>query len=244
MREPVAIGQFRRRLVEMGCPSNRRRDMVREFADHYEDLKQAALEEGFSERDAEAHAETQLGDSIFHAEQTMGVLRRSTWLGRHPVIGFCLLPFFALAPAWGFCGSVLVGICWMLGRIFGPRYMFDRDAAHALGSDPSAFHSFAAPITGVLMFSATLLVTFVFLWLARRAALGLKWKLIACAFCAFNSAITYATINPSAIFVGYGWPPPNWIFTGIPLLAAVSVFLRQRTMENCLPVVSDNQTST
>jgi hypothetical protein len=240
MREPVAIGQFRRRLVEMGCPSNRLSGMVREFADHYEDLKQAGLKDGLSERDSEAHAATQLGDSIFHAEQTMGVLRRSTWWGRHPVIGFCMLPFLALAPAWAFCGCALAGICWMLGRIFGPRYTFDRDVAHALGSDPSAFQSFAAPIDCALMFSATLLVTFVFLWLAHRASLGLKWKLIACAVCAFNTAIMYATIKPSAIFVGYGWPPPNWIFTVIPLLAAISVFFRRRTMENCFPAVPEN----
>ncbi|HEX4121248.1 MAG TPA: hypothetical protein VH619_11570 [Verrucomicrobiae bacterium] len=240
MREAVIIRQFQRRLVEIGCPTMWMRETVREFADHYEDLKQAAMEEGLQERDAEARAQMRLGDSILLAEQTVAVLRRSTWWGRHPVIGFFILPLFALAPAWAACGAVLAGICWLLGQICGPGYSVDRQTAHALASDPNAFQSFAGPVNNGLMFSATVLVTLTFLWLARRSALGLKWKLIACAVCSFNSIITYASIDPGSVLIGYGWPSQNWIYTVIPLLAAISVYFQQRKMENCLPPGFEN----
>jgi hypothetical protein len=218
--------------VELGCPSSRLPGMVREFADHYEDLKQNGLTEGLLERDAEVQAQKRIGDSIFLAEQTVAVLRRSSWWGRHPVIGFCVLPFFALPPAWALCGTMLGGFCWLLGRIFGPAYSFDRATAHALASDPETFHTFATPLNNALTCVSILLITFVFLSLVSRAALGLKWKLITCAICGLNSFVCYATIDPNSVFVGYGCPSPNWIYTAIPLLAAVVALFRQRTMEN------------
>ena len=46
MRDAAVIGQFERRLVELDCPATRLRHQVRELADHFEDLKLSALEEG------------------------------------------------------------------------------------------------------------------------------------------------------------------------------------------------------
>jgi len=51
-----------------------------------------------SEADAEARADAQLGEPAALAEQLALVLRRSSWWGRHPFIGFCLLPVLALWP--------------------------------------------------------------------------------------------------------------------------------------------------
>ena len=43
-----------RRLVELGCPAGQAGRKLHELADHHEDLKLDALEEGLSEADAEA----------------------------------------------------------------------------------------------------------------------------------------------------------------------------------------------
>jgi hypothetical protein len=62
---PDFIEPLRRRLVELGCPRAQVRRLVREVADHREDLKQAAVVEGSSGADAEARANAQLGARWF-----------------------------------------------------------------------------------------------------------------------------------------------------------------------------------
>ncbi len=97
---PDFIESLRHRLVVLGCPMKQARRLVREVADHREDLKQAAISGGLSEADAEARANTSLGDPLVLAEQMMAVLRRSTWWGRHYVVGFCVVPLLAVPVLW------------------------------------------------------------------------------------------------------------------------------------------------
>ena len=244
MREAIVIAQFQRRLIELGCPSRRLREKVRELAEHYEDLKQAALEEGTAENEAEARANTQLGDPIFLAENTLLLLRQSSWWGRHPVIGFCLLPPLCFIPAWLSCGGILVGTCWLLGWIFGPAYKFDSAAISALADDPTLVENTATPINSALMACAIVMVALTFSWLARRSALGLKWILTACAFCSLNSFFAYLFVGPRAVGFGYSWRSEHWYYAGIPLLIGLAAFLRQRNMENRLaPIPTQRRAS-
>ena len=127
MFDTVIIGQFERRLLELGCPATQARDKARELADHHADLKQAALEEGFSETEAEARAAAQLGEPAGLAERLARAMRQSSWWGRHPVIGFCLLPLLGVWPFWLICGSTLAGVVWLIGRVFGPAYLVNLD---------------------------------------------------------------------------------------------------------------------
>src|ERR1700679_2626357 len=120
MPEATVIAQFERRLVELGCPSRPLSARVRELADHHEDLKQAALEAGLPEAEATARASTQLGDPLLLAENAVLLLRRASWWGRHPLLGFGVLPVLGFIPAWAAVGGMLMGLCWLLGRIFGP----------------------------------------------------------------------------------------------------------------------------
>jgi hypothetical protein len=78
MPDAMLITQFERRLVEMGCPSRRLAESVHELAEHYEDLKQAAREEGFSEKEAEAQASARLGNPVLLAENAVNMLRESS----------------------------------------------------------------------------------------------------------------------------------------------------------------------
>ena len=78
MPDSILITQFERRLVEMGCPSRRLAESVHELAEHYEDLKQAALEDGLSEKEAEAQASARLGNPVLLAENAVNMLRESS----------------------------------------------------------------------------------------------------------------------------------------------------------------------
>ena len=73
---PDFIEQLRGRLAELGCPKSQVRRLVREVADHREDLKQAALSEGLSDAEAEARANAKLGDPRSWQSSMMAMLRR------------------------------------------------------------------------------------------------------------------------------------------------------------------------
>ena len=90
------LTQIERRLTELACPPGQLRRKIRELAEHHEDLKRDALEEGLPEADAEARANELLGEPVALAEHLAAALRQSSWWGRHPIIGFCLLPPFAI----------------------------------------------------------------------------------------------------------------------------------------------------
>ena len=97
MRNGIAIEQFERRLIELGCPDRRLRASVQELGDHYQDLQAAALAEGCSESEAVARAAVQLGHPVVLAENVVLGLRQASWWGRHPMIGCCVCPLFSLA---------------------------------------------------------------------------------------------------------------------------------------------------
>ena len=107
MRNAIAIEQFERRLIELGCPGRRLRASVQELGDHCQDLHAAALAEGCSESDAAARATVQLGHPVVLAENLVLGLRQASWWGRHPIIGLCLCPVVALILIWIACVSGL-----------------------------------------------------------------------------------------------------------------------------------------
>jgi hypothetical protein len=234
MHDAVARGQFERRLVELGCPASRLREKVRELAEHYQDLKEAALEQGLTEAEAQAWAEAQLGDAVLLAENAVAMLRQASWWGRHPIIGFCLLPLLAFTPAWVCCAGALTGTCWLLGRMFGPAYQIDDNTVRAMSANPEMFRSLVAPANEALTFSAILLAALVFCWLARRAAVGMKWMATACLLCALDGVVNYANIAPGLVTVGFTSLSPFWYDSILPLSVAAAVFFRQRRMENRL----------
>src|SRR6478672_7032864 len=100
MRDADLIERFQRRMLELGCPGKKVRRAAQELADHYEDLKQAALEDGFSDAASEERAASLLGEPMALAERAATALRHSSWLGRHRVLGFGFLAPLGFALAW------------------------------------------------------------------------------------------------------------------------------------------------
>ena len=214
------IERLRRRLVELGCPRAQARRLVQEVADHREDLKQAALLEGLSEADAEFRANTRLGDPLDLAEHQMVMLLRSSWWGRHSLIGFCLLPFLAVPVLWALLLFLGLSLEFALG------YGWDWKKLHVAADNPVAFHHLVMAVHGA-DYIAIALVTLLFCWLARRSVVSLKWMMIACVICSLYASFLQAIIRPHSFAMGISWTP-QWIRFAIPLLIAGAIYAFQR----------------
>jgi hypothetical protein len=222
---PDFIEQLRRRLGELGCPRMQVRRLVQEVADHHEDLKQAALSEGLSEANAEAHANAQLGDPVALAEHLMVMLLRSSWWGRHSLIAFCLLPLLAVPVLWTL--FLMLGLSLEFALGFG----WDWKKLHVATDNPVAFHHLVLALHGA-DYVAIALVTLLFCWLARRSGVSLKWMVIACAICSLYASFVYARIWPHNFEVGITWTP-QWIEAAIPLLIAGAIYAFRRRTTQC-----------
>jgi len=244
MRNAIAIEQFERRLIELGCPGRRLRASVQELGDHCQDLHAAALAEGCSESDAAARATVQLGHPVVLAENLVLGLRQASWWGRHPIIGLCLCPVVALILIWIACVSGLIGVCWFWGWLLGPAYRFDHSALAAFQSNTVAFDGLAGVFVQSIGTISDLMLTVCFCWLAWRASLGWKWTVAACAACGLACLIFFVSLKPHNLTIGLylssamNWRGLHWLLALIPLAAAVLVYWRQRTRENQLPPIS------
>ena len=219
------IEPLRRRLVELGCPIVQVRRLVQEVADHREDLKLAALSEGLSGADAESRANAQLGDPLALAEHLMAALRRSSWWGRHFLIGFCVLPLLAVPVLWALLLLLELALEFALGYgLYGKKL-------HVMVENPVSFHHFVIAFH-CTDYIAIALVTLLFCWLARRSAVSLTWTIIACGICSLCALFVWGYITPHSFFLGFSWPPHwmGWIRSAIPLSIASAIYaFRRRT---------------
>src|SRR5882724_7260650 len=92
MHKSRAIRAFERRLFELGCPARYSQRSIAELAEHFEDLTLARIEDGLEPATAGARATEELGEPTVIAERLVASFRQASWWGRHPIIGFCLLP--------------------------------------------------------------------------------------------------------------------------------------------------------
>src|SRR5208283_2031014 len=206
---PDFIESLRRRLVELGCPLAQVWRLVREVADHREDLKQAVLSEGLSVADAEARANAQLGDPLALAEQTMTTLRQSSWWGCHSIIGFLVLPLLMAPVLWFLLFCLELSLGFALGYGWDPKKLPGHNnlaAVHHLTIIVVCAHCIAVA-----------LVTLFFCQLAQRAAAGFKWMGTACAICSLYALFSKGTITPHSFQIGFSWTP-DLIAGAIPLL--------------------------
>ena len=217
MRNFPALAQIEQRLAELGCAEKLARRKIRELAEHHEDLKQDAREEGLSEPDAESRANTLLGEPAGLAERLAAALRRSSWWGRHPLLGFCVLPPFVIL-------LLLAGGLWLeltVGKALLTPEQFSKMADGGTGLD------FIRECFAGTYFAAIALTAILFCTLARRTVRGMKWGWIACGMCALHGVFFYVSITPHTLAVGYG-SHLNWAGMGIPLGIALVAWARLR----------------
>src|SRR5579859_1229778 len=194
------IALFERRLVELGCPAAQLRSNARELAEHHEDLKRAALEEGLSEGEAEERADKLLGEPINLAGQISAVLRQSSWWGRHPVIAYCLLPLLAM-PLMAILG---LGLDALAGWLYSLH--FTADELSILANDGAEIAR--ARMVGIgTWFAMTVLASALFFRLTRRGSRGMKWALTACAVGSIGNCCTGFRLDPHMFGVFCSFPP-------------------------------------
>lgn len=218
------IETLRRRLVELGCPLAQVRRVVREVADHREDLKQAALAEDLSHNDAEARADAQLGDPLVLAEQMMVSLRRSSWWGRHCIVTFVLLPLLTFPVLW----LVLLFLELLVTVTLG--YGWNQEKLHEAANNPAAFHHLLEAFH-VMDYLALGLATLLFCWRARRTAVKLRWMAISCVLCSVVAVITWVKLEPHTITAGFTMNSHldvPWYRGAVPLLVAGAMYILQR----------------
>jgi hypothetical protein len=221
MRNAAVIGQFERRLTELDCPPARLRHKVQELADHFEDLKQAAMEEGLSEDEAEARATGELGEPVTLAENAAAVLRQSSWWGRHRILAFCLLPPFA---AFGIVGAA-IALDFLAGHLYFPPPLF---AIVADQPPDLRLMNFVLVYSSYLAIAVTAVL---FCRLAGHSAAGLKAKLAACLVCSLYCYFVVLRVEPHALAYGFNFPPgrPNdWLPIVLPMVVGAAAVVRYR----------------
>jgi len=206
---------LRCRLVELGCPRCRMRQLVQEVTDHREDLKQAASLKGLSEAEADAWVNAQLGDPLYLAEQQMILLRRSSWFGRYSLISFFLLPLLTVPILWGALLALDLSVGYALGFGWDPKKF--RMAA----DNPVVFHQLLLAFR-LAVDVAFGLVTLLFCWLSRRAAAGRRWMLVACGICSLYGLFTWIRIARHNFTIGIS-SHPQWLQAAVPLLVGGTI---------------------
>jgi len=161
MRSPKPIEQLQRRLVELGCPPKAARNILRETAEHYEDLQRAALAQGLPPDEASSRAAEQLGDSAVLAERHVEVLRKSSWWGRFPRFAFGVLPLL-----------VMLELTLQYYSLNGGQLPAQLDRLPI--SQPKLVE-WAYPAFFVAVIAVTAALTFFFCRMAARCAVGHRW---------------------------------------------------------------------
>jgi hypothetical protein len=228
MHSSRVIRAFERRLFELGCPARYSRRSVAELAEHFEDLTRARIEEGLEPATASARAGEGLGEPTILAERLVASFRRASWWGRHPIIGFCLLPPLALMLFLPATVLALFGL-FLLGNLFSHHSVPLDEFKIAVETAPAAFDEWNDPLLCFIHSVPIAVTTILFCKLVARSASGSKWLLTTSAVCSATGFFTWTGFSPSGFYLGYGSPSVhNWISAAVPLFIATLILLWRR----------------
>jgi len=217
---PDFINRLRWGLLALGCPAPRVHRLVREVADHREDLVEAALAEGWSKAEAEVQAEVRLGNPQQLAEDLMVSQRRASWCGRHRFLAFGVLPLLTFPLLWALILCLNLALGFALG--FGWSHSRLRDAA----DNPTTFHYLAIMVNSAA-YVAMAVVAGLFCRLAGRSAAGRNWMWLAGLICTAHSLFIHTYFSPHNFAMTIS-SQPQWIQTLIPLLIFGLAYWNQR----------------
>lgn len=238
-----AIRAFERRLIELGCPTRYIQRSVAELSEHLEDLSQAKIEDGLENTTARARASEQIGDPARLAECLVASFRQASWWGRHPVIGFCLLPPLALMILLPAAALGLYGL-FLLGNLFSRHPIPLDEFKNAVATAPAAFAEWRNLLLSFIHSVPIAVNTIFFCKLVARSASGLKWLAVTCAVCSATGLFTWTGFSQGGFYLGYGSPSVhNWISAIVPLLigACVLGWRRRRLAFISAPDLDDQE---
>jgi len=229
MSEASFVTRLRFELLRRGCPWTATHRILRETAGHYTDLEQSALDHGCSPADATVRAAAELGDPAVLAARHVAARQKTYWCGRHPVLGFLVLPLF-LIPVFFTLLSLGAGLGF--GLVFYGNFTVMTILQH----DPAEFQ-FMQLLVQPLSVLAKLLISLFLVRHVRRCALPFKWVIGVCVICLVHAVADYVDISPTHWTIGLGVPlhlTSQWLNGFIPLLvAAVTYAGWQRRLRRC-----------
>lgn len=196
MRKTPCWMFVRQWLAGHGLPAERLQRVTDELAEHWEDLRDAGREEGLSEVQAAARADLRLGPPDQLTAKLIAGFRSHSWLGRHPIMGLCLLPVF-LAPL-------------LMGAVAFPLYWLG-EALHLISAGSLVPSIDPRVVTGGLWALYYLALAVAVLWLCQRgwkAGLGIRWVLAMCLWCALTGLLRDFHADPikQNVMMGVGFP--------------------------------------
>lgn len=232
MNKQVFLQQFERRAVELGCPKRKLRPKIEELDLHYDFIKRVGLKEHLSEFDAEARASKELGEPAVLGEEAAISVRRASWWGRHPIIGFILLPILMLGPA--LVGSVFLMVMLVLAFFRPSQVQYYGEALWSGSIAVKDTRHLIALLFSVYYLALTML-PLPFGWMARRSASGWKWAVVPCLICAAQAMFLQIRFNMrTGLTLNYFWSSPIWWGAIGPLLIAAAAWWRQANAINRL----------
>jgi len=111
MRKRSIALEIRRHLLRAGFSRRYANRSARELQEHWNEIIDECLRNGFSDSEAKNEAAIRLGSADVLAKEFAARMQRSSWLGRHPVIGFSVLALALTILWWISFGSVAANIC-------------------------------------------------------------------------------------------------------------------------------------
>jgi hypothetical protein len=214
MHDRSAATELGERLLRQGLSRRQVDRVVREIAEHREDLEAEARSEGHSPEKALSVASQRLGDVEELAWALMAARRSGCWPGRHPVLSFvCLpLPLFVL---------LFLGLLWLGGTTLGVLAWSENRQSLPEPNWATVRVMFYTALALALGITASLTS-----WFARSSHCGFRWALIGCSVfflhgLIFNTGFVMEDGGSHCRFwMGYRWGWPN-----LPEIAAWTVAL-------------------
>lgn len=196
MREPAFLGPVNGHLRRHGLPADRVERITRELAEHWEDLRDAALDRGISENEAADEADARMGRPEQLSRAITDGLRQSSWLGRHPVLALCLLPFLAVPLLMAVVVLPLSGLDELA------KFEFIRDASGRVEG------RYIAGVLLGLYYLTMVGVAAGFCWRVWRSGLGFRWIPAVCAWCALASLVRFLRVDTAhrTVTAGFRFP--------------------------------------
>jgi hypothetical protein len=160
-------------LIRRGLPAEYAGRAAAELADHHRDLVDELRCAGFDESAAQTEASRRLGDNRTIIKSTVCGYQRRYWCGRWPLMTFLLAPMPSCVAAYAAAAWSLIAIIQFLGK----TGLTESAEFNVVMSQAPLVLKYAVLIS--LFVAVPSLMAYAFARLAKRAALGLAWMVLA-----------------------------------------------------------------
>ena len=221
MRNPSIGAEIRRHLLRAGFSWRYANRAARELQEHWDEIINECLRNGFSESDAQNEAATRLGSPDDLAKEFTARMQRSSWLGQHPVIGFSVLALVLTILWWVSFGSLAASACGVFA---------------ASEQNPPRFELLKSSFDWIRA-TSFLCVPWLCCYVAERYFCGWRPALWSCLVVAIHNAMHFmrvASTTPGHGNVAWGY---GFNFANMPsilaIIAPLAVFAIYRAYSLC-----------